>query len=285
MDWRNLSADELEFEFNPQHSVADFGSFQVERTAASQKARREMTAQLDISYGPSPTRTLDVYPVAPGAANAAPPVHVFFHGGYWRTQDKANFAFIARTLVDLGITTVIANYDLCPEVSLDVVVDSAMQAVVWTRRNAASFGADPERLTLSGNSAGAHLCAMALAHDWTAKGLPASVVKGIVAISGVYDPEPAMHISVNAEIGLTAEIAKRNNVLLLDPGEPVPVALFAGAVEPDYWRQQTHLYAACLENHGFRPTTKIQPGKHHFNIMDNYLDADQPIVRAIRAMV
>ena len=74
-----------------------------------------------------------------------------------------------------------------------------------------AYGGDPHRLTLSGHSAGAHLCAMALTHDWTAVGLPGDVIKGAVPISGIFDPEPAMHTTVNAEIGLTEEIARRNN--------------------------------------------------------------------------
>ena len=42
------------------------------------------------------------------------------------------------------------------------------------------FGADPARLTLSGSSAGAHLQAMALAHDWPAEGLPAGDADALV---------------------------------------------------------------------------------------------------------
>ena len=282
MDWRSLSAEELEFEFNPQHSVPDFTVFQHDRAVANERAQGEMAAEWDIAYGPSPTRKLDVFAAAASRDGKPSPIHIFFHGGYWRTQDKANFTFIAKMLVGLGITTVVANYDLCPAATLDDAVGSALQAIAWTYNNAARFGADPERLTVSGNSAGAHLSAMALAYDWTAIGLPRNVVKGIVAISGIYDPEPAMHISVNAEIRLTEEIARRNNALLFHPGPVVPVALFAGAVEPDYWRDQTHLYAAHLESYGFRPTCEIVPEKHHFNIMDHYLDADAAIVRAVR---
>ena len=97
-------------------------------------------------------------------------MHVYFHGGYWRAQDKANFAHVARTLVGEGICTVIANYDLCPAVTLDGTVESALRALAWTWRHARDYGGDPDRLTVSGHSAGAHLCAMALAHDWAAAG-------------------------------------------------------------------------------------------------------------------
>ena len=161
-----------------------------------------------------PLHKIDIFP-APGTSNA--PVHVFFHGGYWRAQDKANFAHVAKTLVAEGICAAIANYDLCPAVTLDGTVESALHAIAWTWRHAREYGGDPDRLTLSGHSAGAHLCAMALAHDWPAAGLPADVIKGAVPVSGIFDPEPAMHTTVNAEIGLTEEIARRNDALRLPP--------------------------------------------------------------------
>ena len=236
-----------------------------------------------MPYGATALQKVDVFPAEPAGRTRAP-IHVFFHGGYWRAQDKANFAFVAEPLVRAGICTVIANYDLCPAVTLDDVVGSARRALAWTWRHAAEFGADPARLTISGSSAGAHLQAMALAHDWPAEGLPADLIKGAVPISGIYDPEPARHISVNAEIGLTEAIARRNDALALEPRVRCPVALFVGGDEPSLWRQQTELYAAHLRRHGLDPSLTVVPGAHHFSILDQYLDPASPVIRAIVAM-
>ena len=59
-------------------------------------------------------------------------------------------------------------------------------------------------------------------------GSPADLIKGAVPISGIYDPEPAMHPTVNAEIRLTPAIARRNDALTLAPQARCPVALFVG---------------------------------------------------------
>ena len=284
MDWRDLSPEQMEYEFNPQKSVDDFTSCQVERTAISVRARREMKADLDVSYGTGATQTVDVFPAEPAGDGTAPPLHIFFHGGYWRAQDKVNFAFVARTLVAEGIATVVANYDLCPSTTLDGSISSALRAVAWSFRNAGRYGADPNRITLSGNSAGAHIIAMALACDWAAEGLPGNLVKGAVPISGIFDPEPAMHISVNDEIRLTEDIVRRNNALALPARHPVPVHIFVGGLEPPQWQLQSRHYAGHLERHGFNPTLTIVPERHHFNIMDQYLDAAQPIPHAILAI-
>jgi arylformamidase len=283
MTWRILGADEHEYQFNPRRTVPDFETHQAENARLSAEVRARLAGHLDLAYGEQPLQKVDLFPARQRGKGPAP-IHVFFHGGYWRAQDKANFAFIAEHLVERGICTVIANYDLCPSVTLDGVVASAMKAIAWTFRHAGDYGADPGRLTLSGSSAGAHLQAMALAQDWTAEGLPADIIKGAVPISGIYDPEPARHTSVNAEIGLTEAIAARNNALALAPRARCPVALFVGGDEPPEWRRQTELYASHLRRHGLDPTLAVVPGAHHFNILDQYLDPDSAILRAIVAM-
>jgi arylformamidase len=281
--WRDLGADELESQFNPRRAVPDFEAYQAANARRSAEVRARLDGRLDLAYGDTPLQKLDLFPAAAAGGGAAP-VHVFFHGGYWRAQDKANFAFVAERLVGQGICTVVANYDLCPAVTLDGVVAAARRALAWTFAHAAGFGADPQRLTISGCSAGAHLQAMALAHDWAADGLPADLIKGAVPISGIYDPEPARHISVNAEIGLSAEIARRNDALALPPRVRCPVALFVGGAEPPEWQRQTTLYAAHLRRHGLAPSCEVLPGANHFSILDQYLDGDSAILRAIVAM-
>jgi arylformamidase len=278
MDWRRLGPEEIEAQFNPRRSVPDFEAHQGRHAAWSAAARAELDRRIDVAYGDGPLHRIDVFP-ARGVSDA--PVHLFFHGGYWRAQDKANFAHIAKTLVGAGICAVIANYDLCPAVSLDGTVDSALRALAWTWRHAREHGGDPDRLTVSGHSAGAHLCAMALAHDWTAAGLPVDVIKGAVPISGIFDPEPAMHTTVNAEIGLTEEIARRNDALRLAPRAGCPVRLFVGGDEPKEWIRQSELYALHLRQHGLIPELTIVPKAHHFDILDQYVDPASPITRAV----
>jgi arylformamidase len=279
MDWRAYGAEEIEAQFNPRAAVPGFEVDQARHAAWSAAARAALGAHLDVAYGDGPLHKVDVFPAGPDAGRA--PVHLYFHGGYWRAQDKANFAHLAGTLVGEGVCTVIANYDLCPAVTLDGTVRSALRAVAWTWRHAADYGAGPDRLTISGHSAGAHLCAMALAHDWTAAGLPADLIKGAVPTSGIFDPAPAMHTTVNAEIRLTEEIARRNNALRLAPKVRCPVKLFVGGDEPPGWIRQSELYARHLREHGLEPELSVIPGTHHFDLIDQYVDAASPIVRAI----
>lgn len=276
MNWRSFDAVALERAYNPQKTVKDFSKYQTHRNARSVECRETMKSFRDIPYGPGELQKVDVYPAGPGS-----PVNLFYHGGYWRTQDKKNFAFLAGTFVPKGITTVVVNYPLCPAVTLDEVVESARESVTWAYRSIAQYDGDPDRITVSGNSAGAHLCSMLLASDWAARGLPEQVIRGAVMFSGIYDPEPARWIPVNEEIGLSAEQASRNNSMAMEPKVNCPTWIGAGGQEPWLWLEQTYEYSQHLRRYGLDPEVHILPGFHHFSVMDQMMDPEGVIARAV----
>lgn len=276
--WSSLTPEEHEFQYNPQKAFPDFDRYRLNRDPANARATAELARQTDVAYGDHPLRTLDIYP-APTREPA--PVHVYFHGGYWRAQDKANFAFVAGALVPRGVTTVVANYELCPASTLDGVAESALSTMSWIFRNIAAHGGDPGNITLSGHSAGAHLGAEILAHDWAGEGLAGARLRGATLISGIYDPAPARLTSVNDQLNLTEEIIARRNVETRPPLLKCPVALVAGGREPWQWIDQTYRYSHHLHRHGFDPAVLVLPGRNHFDILDAYLSPDSLIMRAI----
>ena len=105
--WMDLPREEHEFQFNPQRAFPNFNDAQEKRTAANAKARSSLAPHLDLPYGEHKLRRLDIFTAM--SAEKASPVHVFVHGGYWRAQDKENFAFVATELAPRGITTVVVN--------------------------------------------------------------------------------------------------------------------------------------------------------------------------------
>ncbi len=275
MIWTDMTRDERELAYDPHAAAGDPAPFQVRRNALSQAARTDLLCHKDVAYGLSPLQTLDIFPAGPKA-----PVHVFFHGGYWCAQDKMNFAFIAGSLVPRGVATVVVNYDLCPGVTLDGVVSAARAAFLWIVTNIEQFGGDPSRLVVSGNSAGAHLCSMLIATDWTEHELERNAIVGAILISGIFDPEPARHITVNDRIGLTEEIARKNNSTALAPRVRCPIEIHAGGVEPWPWIDQSFTYSHHLRRHGYDPAVRVLPGHHHFTIMNEFADANGAFCRS-----
>ncbi len=279
--WKGLTAEEHEFQYNPQHSVPDFEAARRRREPANAAAVAALKPETDIAFGPGPLHKLDLFrPRGEGPF----PVHLFFHGGYWRAQDKRNFAFLAPWLVGRGIMVALMNYDLCPSVTLDGTVASALAGIEWVARNIAAHGGDPARITLSGHSAGAHLVAAALATDWGARGLQVDMIRGALMISGIYDPTPAMFTSVNADIRLTPEISARHNYEAHPPRAACPAWVMAGGDEPEHWIDQSVRYARHLARHGLKPGLLVTPGQHHFDILDQYMDPSSDLVHVLKTL-
>ncbi len=281
MDYDALSAAEIEAELNPRVAVPDAERYLAEYAARSRAVRERLAGTLDIAYGDAPSQTLDVFP----AAGAAPPIHVFLHGGYWRALDKSDHSFLAAPLVAAGATAVLLNYSLCPAVTLDDIVREVRAGLAWIWRHAAELGGDAARIHLSGHSAGAQLAVMALAHDWGAAGLPGDMIKGVAGISGVYDLGPVMRISVNQEIRLDRETALRNSPTLHPPGPVAALLVAVGADEPAGFVEQSCDFLAACRGNGVACDYMAVAGEHHFSILYAFADPATPLHRAVLAQM
>jgi acetyl esterase/lipase len=122
---------------------------------------------------------LDLY-LPKDAHNA--PVLIFIHGGSWRSGDRANYPALGNRFAKEGIAVVVPSYRLMPGAPHPAQVEDATAAVDWVLKNIAQYGGDPNRIYLSGHSAGGHLAAYA--------GLDRRFwpnLKGVIALSGIYD--------------------------------------------------------------------------------------------------
>ncbi len=281
MGFRGYDAEQLEHQFNPRVTVPDHADYLDRRARAAADARRRLRAVYDVAYGPGPLERLDIFP----GDRPMAPVQVYFHGGYWRAGDKDEFSHFAEPLVAAGALAVLVNYDLCPAVTVDRIVAESRRAIAWLYRNIAGHGGDPARLHISGSSAGGQLAAMALAHDWAAEGLPADLIKGATVITGVHDLEPVLHISVNREIRLQPDAARRLSPIHHPPVHPTPVVVAVGGAESEAWIKQSRDYACACRTAGC-PTDYLEiPGANHFSITGSLGDGAGTLQRAMRAQM
>lgn len=94
-------------------------------------------------------------------ATAPGPLLVFFHGGGWVFGDLDSHDAACRFLAERsGVRVLAVDYRLAPEHPFPAAVDDALQAYRWVVKNAASIGADPQRLAVGGDSAGGNLAAI-----------------------------------------------------------------------------------------------------------------------------
>lgn len=258
---------DIELQFNPRAIVP---GEEIERyamwAANSSEATRERwkkdkACHLDVPYGDSPLSTLDIFP----AEKSEAPIHIFLHGGYWRGRDKSDYSFVADALAPHGITTIVMNYDLCPNVRLDEIVAQVKQGFSWVKEHASDFSGDPALLTASGHSAGAHLVASVLA-DANQEAVPSAAL----LISGVYELEPVLHISVNEQIQLRPEMVDALSPMRHPPAHPCRLVVAAGGMEPRDWIAQSRDYAKVSRNFNRDCIYVETPGEHHYSIMNHF---------------
>ncbi|MGQ4879630.1 alpha/beta hydrolase [Billgrantia sp. LNSP4103-1] len=233
----------------------------------SETVRKRLRVSLDVAYGPTLAERMDLY----HAGNDAAPVHLFFHGGYWRSLGHREFGFVAEGLVQAGISVGVVNYALCPSVAFGEVVRQARAAVAWTYRNGNALGVDPSRLSVSGHSAGGHLAAMLLATDWQGGyGLPDELIAGGLCISGLFDLRPFPWSWLQPKLQLTGREVADYSPLFLPCRVPAPVELVAGGEESREFERQMLAYAEHLDDDGVRVSAELMPGDDHFSILDHY---------------
>ena len=243
----------------------------------SGKAREELSHHLDVSFGHTLAEHVDLYPAGEGA-----PVLVYVHGGFWVLRTAREFGFVARGPAFRGVTTVVTNYALCPAVTIDEEVRQTRAAVAWAYRNARSFGGDPERLHVAGHSAGGHLVAMLLATDWPGDyGLPADIIKGATAISGLFDLAPFPYTFLQPKVQLTWDQVRRNSPILHLPTSAPPLLVAYGEDETAEFKRQSEDLLQAWKRSGLSGERLVLSGKNHFDIVDGFLDAGSPLLSGI----
>lgn len=107
--------------------------------------------------------TMDIYTPDTGKKNY--PVYVIFHGGGWLINNETIMDEMSRYIVQHGEYVVCnVNYRLLTAngntTNMNQIIEDVMGAVLWIKENIRSHGGDPNRIAVSGDSAGGHLSAM-----------------------------------------------------------------------------------------------------------------------------
>ena len=280
--YRGYRRDELELLYSHRHRIEGYDGYLERWPRESAAARERLDTVPDVAYGAHAAERYDVFPAGRGA-----PVHVFFHGGYWHSQDKHGFEFMAPAWVERGMLFVSANYPLCPAATLPELVDSCRRCVVHVRDHAARWGGDAERVFVSGHSAGGHLVASLMSTEWRSlrPDLPADLVKGGVAMSGVYDLEPMLFLEVNDTLRIDAAAVRDCSPLRAIPRTAGPLVLAVGDGEGEEFARQQADYAAAWRAAGHSGRELVLEGENHFSIVDRFAGEGTELFAASRTLM
>jgi len=108
--------------------------------------------EIDGPGGPIPVRVYTPQGTTPL------PLLVYLHGGGWTIGSIESFDTVVRALANAsGAIAASVGYRLAPENPFPAGLDDALAAVRGLHARAAELGADPDRMAIAGDSAGANL--------------------------------------------------------------------------------------------------------------------------------
>ncbi len=141
----------------------------VEQPAAKRPAAKKPPAPpqiaptaAEVSYGPHDRNVIDFWK-APG--DGPRPLMVYIHGGGWVGGDKKQDTARYQPFLDKGISCAAINYRLSGEHPLPAPVHDAAHAIQFIRSKATEWNINPDRIALTGGSAGACTSMWLLLHD------------------------------------------------------------------------------------------------------------------------
>ena len=235
------------------------------RNAAAYRAERGQ-ALSEMRYGLGPRQTLEIFPALSAAGK--PPLALFIHGGWWRSLEPRMFSHLARGANAHGVAVAVAGYDLCPNVAVaDIIIQMQRAcALLWQRHG--------RRIPVFGWSAGAHLAAAMVATDWRSlyPKAPADLVPAGYGVSGVYDLTPLTSISVNQDLRLTPEEARRVSPLFWPVEASRSFDVVVGGLEADEFKRQSRTLAETWRKAGALTRYGEIAGVNHFTVVDAFAD-------------
>lgn len=277
----DFSQEELDWQYNNRERVPESAGLMADYKARGDAYIKTAPHVFDIAFGDTPAEVLDVYP-AEGADGPAP-VMVYFHGGYWYSRHKDDFRFIAQGFAPAGAMVVVVNYALIPDVDLAELVRQCEASVAWVHKHAAEYGGDPDRIYLTGHSAGAHVTAMLWTTDWATYGVPTTSIKGGVALSGLHDLEPIRLNYMGPDLAFTEETVATLSPVHRNPTLTAPLTLAVGGAETPEFQRHNTLLAPVWKTVPIKET--VVPDLNHFTILEDFSTEGRALNTLTRRMM
>ena len=284
--YRKFDHATLEREYSPSSCITDINiyinQYIQHSRVVTDKALKEKSVLMNLSYGEGDDQVLDLYfPISAGTncttsgkITNTKKLHVYIHGGYWQELSKTESSFAARNFQQHDCYFAVLNYSLAPNASLTDIVEQNRKAIAWLASVANEYGFDANEIYLSGSSAGAHLAMMMLQTPWH-EYLASSVqindstpfIKGICAVSGIYDITPLVNTSINQALQLSDDELQINSPIFHEVTNRCPIILAYGDNETEEFKRQTFEMAKKLKHQNFNLQQNEIIGRNHFDVI------------------
>lgn len=287
--YKKFTTEELEREYSPSSCIEDINVY-IEQyiqssKAATAQALEDKSVLLNLRYGDNEDQLIDLYLPSDNIQAGLVKrnnrkLQVYIHGGYWQALTKAESSFAANNFQQQGCYFAVINYSLAPNATLTDIVEQNRQAIAWLASNASEYGFDAGEIYLSGSSAGAHLAIMMLQTHWqnylkseflVEHNKP--FIKGVCAVSGIYDIRPLVDTTINNALQLSAEEVQQYSPFFHDISNLCPVIIAFGDNETTEFKRQSTEMAAKIQQSGADVQQNEIVNRNHFDVI---LDLSSP---------
>jgi arylformamidase len=264
--WLDMDQQELDEAYDQRVYAPNQPNITERREWNSETVRAILGEPMKLSYGSAETEKIEVYKT--NRPNA--PVNIYVHGGAWRGGRAAQNAYMAENFVKAGAHWAAVDFYNVGETNGDIfpMLDQVKRAVAWVYRNAASFGADRERIYLCGHSSGAHLGGCVLITDWAKEGLPPDIIKAALLGSGMYDLKAVRLSQRSSYVKFTDRMEHELSTQRHLARIRTPLTLTYGSLETPEFQRQTREFHAALTAAGKPAKLIVGKGYNHYETQE-----------------
>jgi acetyl esterase/lipase len=251
--------------------------------AISSCAFKSVTRSKNIPYQElnpivkSPRQELNIF--APRKHPSLKDVLIFVHGGSWNSGKKSLYNFFGSRMARKDVVVVILDYPLSPQVTYADMASSVAKGVQWVSQNIERYGGNPEKIFLSGHSAGGHLAALvAIRNEYFDSLKIKNPIKGIVLIDaagldmyGYLQEEkfPDDHTYFTTFTHDPSQWKKASPLYHLHPNMP-PMLIYRGEKTYPSILKSTEKFIKALKEFVPQPNYTVLKGKKHVPMMTQF---------------
>lgn len=257
-------------------------------------AFKSVTRSKDITYLNADSsqniaaQKLNVF--APRKKGKLKEVFLFVYGGTWNSGHKSLYNFLGNRMARKNVVTVVIDYPKSPGANYDEMATDAAKSVKWVKDNIEQYGGDPNKIYISGHSAGGHLAALiTVRNDYFEKLGLSNPIKGAILI----DAAGLDMYSYLMESKFTGDNTYlqtfTNNPVLWKEASPLyhvhkgmaPMLIYVGGKTYPSIAMGNDLLVASLRKLNYEPTYHILEGKKHKPMITQFLNSGNHRYREI----
>ncbi len=133
------------------------GAAQAQKAGGKLKVPDNVIFEPDIEYANPDGQHLQLDLARPKSGAGPFPAILCIHGGGFRAGARQSYDGLCLRLAEQGYVSVTVSYRLAPKYQFPAAIHDVKAAVRWMRANAKKYNIDPDRIGVTGGSAGGHL--------------------------------------------------------------------------------------------------------------------------------